>query len=336
MDSRRFFTTLASFALLLALGTVGYRLIEGPQWTALDGLFMTVITLATVGYGEVHPLSPAGRMFTIVLLITGAGLMAYTVTALGQFVVEGKLRELWGKRRMKDRILGFKHHYIVCGAGNTGLVVIHNLRAKQIPVVVIDSNPKVVEELLEQEIPAIEGDATADETLISAGLKAASGLVTALPYDADNVFVTLTAKGINPEVFVVSTADAIESVQKLKRAGSNYVVTPAVIAGARMASVLIRPSVVDFVDATMAGDDQGLQMEEFRIREASFLAQKALKDADLRRRSGAIIVSVRRGDRTTINPEPNFVFDPGDILVALGTSEQVARIGELASQPEKA
>ncbi len=324
------------FVILLGFGTLGYRIIEGPHWSALDGLFMTVITLATVGYGEVHPLSPAGRVFTILLLITGAGLMAYTVTALGQFVVEGKLRELWGKRRMKDRILALKHHYIVCGAGNTGLVVIHNLQTKQIPLVVIDSNPKVVEELVEQQIPAIEGDATADETLIDAGLKHASGLVTALPYDADNVFVTLTAKGINPDVFVVSTAEAVESVQKLKRAGSNYVVTPAIIAGARMAAVLMRPSVVDFVDATMAGDDQGLQMEEFKIRDDSFLAQKALKDADLRKRSGAIIVSVRRGDKTMINPEPNYVFETNDILVALGTVEQVTRIGELATLPDKA
>lgn len=331
MENRRFLATLALFIILLGFGTLGYRLIEGPQWSALDGLFMTVITLATVGYGEVHPLSPAGRVFTILLLITGAGLMAYTVTALGQFVVEGKLRELWGKRRMKDRIQALKHHFIVCGAGNTGLVVIHNLLSKQIPLVVIDSNPKVIEELLEQQIPAIEGDATADEILIDAGLKQASGLVTALPHDADNVFVTLTAKGINPEVFVVSTADAVESAPKLKRAGSNYVVTPAVIAGARMAAVLMRPSVVDFLDATMAGDDQGLQMEEFRIKQESFLSQKALKDADLRRRSGAIIVSVRRGDKTMINPEPNYVFEAGDILVALGTLEQVTKIGELAT-----
>ncbi|HQG28922.1 MAG TPA: NAD-binding protein, partial [Candidatus Ozemobacteraceae bacterium] len=290
---------------------------------------------ATVGYGEVHPLSPAGRLFTILLLITGAGLMAYTVTALGQFVVEGKLREIWGKRRMKDRINGLKHHFIVCGAGNTGLAVVHNLLGKQTPIVVIDSNPKVVEELIEEQIPAIEGDATADETLIEGGLKRAAGLVTALPHDADNVFVTLTAKGINPDVFVVSTAGQLESAPKLKRAGANYVVTPAIIAGARMAAVLMRPSVVDFVDATMAGDDQGLQMEEFRIKDGSFLAQKALKDSDIRKRSGAIIVSVRRGEKTIINPEPGYVFDAGDILVALGTSEQVMRIGELATIPEK-
>lgn len=336
MEHRRFFTTLALFVILLGSGTLGYRIIEGPQWTALDGLFMTVITLATVGYGEVHPLSPAGRIFTILLLITGAGLMAYTVTALAQFVVEGKLREIWGKRRMKDRISALKHHFIVCGAGNTGLVVIHNLLAKQTPIVVIDSNPKVVEELTEQQIPAIEGDATADETLIEAGLKHAAGLVTALPHDADNVFVTLTAKGINPEAFVVSTAGTIESVPKLKRAGSNYVVTPAIIAGARMAAVLMRPSVVDFLDATMAGDDQGLQMEECRIRDRSFLAGKALKDADIRKRSGAIIVSVRRGEKTIINPEPGYVFEPGDILVALGTFEQVTRIGELATVQDQA
>ncbi|MFZ2960933.1 MAG: potassium channel protein [Candidatus Ozemobacteraceae bacterium] len=331
MQKRQIFTALFLFSLLLFIGTFGYRIIEGQVWTYFDGLYMTVITLGTVGFGEVHPLSTNGRIFTILLLFMGVGLMAYAVTAIAQFVIEGKLRELWGKRRMKDRINAMKGHYILCGAGNTGLAVASELGRKGVSFVVVDNNAKVVEELLEEELPTIEGDATLDEILLEAGLERAVGLVSSLPHDADNVFVTLTAKGINPNIFIVSTASKIESVSKLKRAGANYVVSPNIMAGARMASVLMRPSVVDFLDATLAGEDHGLQMEEIRISPRSYLDAKALKDADIRRRSGAIIVSVKKAERSIINPEPTYVFEVGDILIVLGDRDQIGKMCELAS-----
>lgn len=330
MDTRRILTALLIFSLILTIGTFGYRVIEGEKWTYLDGLFMTVITLTTVGYGETHPLSNHGRLFTIILLFAGAGLMAYTVTSVAQFVIEGKFRELWGKRLMKERIKKMKSHYILCGAGNTGLVVASQLQKKGFSFVVVDSNPKVIQELSEQDIPAIEGDATLDEILMEVGLENASGLVTALPHDADNVFVSLTAKSINPEVFIISTASKIESVPKLKRAGANYVVSPNIIAGSRMASVILRPSVVDFLDATMHGEDLTLQMEEFAIQPKSFLDKKALRDAEIRQRSGAIIVSVKRGEKSVINPEPTYIFEAGDILIVLGDRDQISKIGDLA------
>jgi voltage-gated potassium channel len=314
----------------MSFGTFGYRIIEGEQWTYIDGFYMTVITLATVGFGEIHPLSPHGRIFTIFLLFLGAGLMGYAVTMVAQFIIEGKLRELWGKRRMKERLKVMKSHYILCGAGNTGMVVTMELMKKGYRFVVIDTNVKVIQELIEQDIPAIEGDATLDEVLLEAGIDRATGLVTALPHDADNVFVALTAKGVNPDIFIISTAAKIESVPKLKRAGANYVVSPNIIAGARMASVIMRPSVVDFLDATMAGQDRGLQMEELSIQPRSFLAKKALKDAEIRQRSGAIIVSVKRGDRSVINPEPTYVFEPGDILIVLGDHDQISKFGILS------
>jgi voltage-gated potassium channel len=331
MKTRKIITGLLAFSLLLTIGTFGYRFIEGEQWTYFDGLFMTVITLATVGFSEVHPLSSTGRMFTIFLLLLGAGMMAYSVTAVAHFIIEGEFRQLWGKRRMKGRIEQMKGHYILCGAGNTGMVVAYQLMREKIPFIIVDSNAKTVAELNEQDIPAIEGDATLDEVLIQVGLEKAAGLVTALPHDADNVFVTLTAKGLNPNVFVISSATKIEAVPKLKRAGANYVVSPNLIAGARMASVILRPSVVDFLDATIAGDDRALQMEEFRINPESYLANKALKDADIRKRSGAIIVSVRRNHRSIINPEPTYVFEPGDTLIVLGDLTQIGKFREMAA-----
>lgn len=336
MQNRKFISAVLAFVLLLLTGTIGYKLVEGPEWTYLDGLYMTVITVATVGYGEIHPLSSKGRIFTIFILILGAGMMAYTVTEIAQFVVEGKLRDLWEKRRMKEIIRLLKGHYIICGASNTGLVVANELTRKQIAYVVVDSSTKVVEELHRQDILAMEGDATRDEILEEAGIERASGLVAALPHDADNVFVSLTAKGINSDIFIVSTASKIESVPKLKRAGANYVVSPTIIAGTRMASVIIRPSVVDFLDATMTGEDHSLQMEELTICSNSYLEKKAMKDADLRRRSGAIIVSVKRSEKNTINPEPSYVFESGDILVVLGDRDQISKICELATNPVKA
>ncbi|MBI3038478.1 TrkA family potassium uptake protein [bacterium] len=236
---------------------------------------------------------------------------------------------------MKERIKQLNCHYIICGAGNTGMVVAHEMKKKNLEFVIVDSNPKVVEELYKQEILVLEGDATLDEVLLEAGLQKASALVSALPHDADNVFVALTAKGINSTLFVVSTATITESVSKLKRAGADYVVSPNIIGGVRMASVIIRPSVVDFLDATMAGIDRALQMEEFQIRENSYLSGKALKDSDLRRRSGAIIVSVKRAEKSTINPEPTYVFEAGDILIVLGDHDQISKIGELATNSAK-
>ncbi|OIP21137.1 hypothetical protein AUK22_11995 [bacterium CG2_30_54_10] len=333
MQKRKILSGIVPFLLLLTVGTVGYRLTEGPGWSLLDCIYMTVITLATVGYGEVHNLSPEGRVFTIFLIFIGAGLMAYTVSALAQFFVEGGLRDLLGRRRMREDIKSLKGHYIICGAGDTGWVVAENLRRHQTPVVLVDLEPKIVQELIGEDYLAIEGDATADEVLADAGLDRAAGLVAALPHDADNVFVALTAKGINPNVFVVCTATKIESVPKLKRAGANYVVSPNITAANRMASVLMRPSVVDFLDATLGGDDQDLQMDEFRIQPKSYLDAIALKDAGIRRRSGAIIVSVKREGKSVINPDPVFVFQGGDILVILGNRDQINKMGELATAP---
>ncbi len=331
MENRKLLTAILAFLLLLAIGTIGYRQIEGDKWSYFDGFFMTVITLATVGYNETHPLTNSGRVFTVCLLLIGAGVMAYTLSSLVQFVIDGKFREIWGKRLMKEKIRMMKNHYVLCGAGNTGLVVAEELMRKRFPFIVIDSNAKIVEELREAEIPVIEGDATLDEVLLCAGLEKATGLVTALPHDADNVFVTLTAKGINQNLFVISTASKTESIPKLKRAGANYVVSPNIIAGARMATVIMRPTVIDFLDTTISGDNQSLQMEEFMIQPRSFLEKKALKDAEIRQRSGAIIVSVKRGNKSVINPEPTYVFESGDIMIVLGDLSQISKIGDLAS-----
>ncbi len=323
--------SLAGLVALIIVGCIGYRVIEGWPW--FDCLYMTVITLSTTGFGEIGHLGTMGRTFTMVVLLMGMGLMAYFVTNLSQFIVEGKLYDLWGRQRMRERIKSMHGHYIICGAGTTGMVVGDEFLRRGIPFVVIDQDAKVVEDLRLRNFMVIDGDATLDETLAAAGLAAARGLITALQNDADNVFVTLTAKGMNPAVFVVSSAKRQESVAKLKRAGANYVVTPNTIGGHRMASVILRPSVVDFLDVAMAGEAQDFQMEEIVVEQGSALENRAIRDADLRRRSGAIIVSVKQNGKTYVNPEPTLVFNVGDRLIVLGDGEQIERMCQIARAP---
>lgn len=325
MIQQRLFNLSFALIFLLLGGTVSYRIVEGDHWTILDSLFMTVITLFTVGYSEVHPLSESGRMLTIFLIFLGGGFMAYAASSVAQMLFEGKIREIWGLKKMRNKINELNDHYIICGAGKTAQEIIKSLRnSAPNQFVVIDIDRQRIEKMQQEGVYAIEGDATIDETLIEAGIERAAGLAVTLPTDADNLFVTLSAKGFKSDIFVVAKAEKIESIAKLRKAGANKVVSPNIIAGAKMASMLYRPSVVDFMDAALAGDSKAMQMEEFRIQKNSFLSGKALKDAEIRQRSGAIIVSVRRENETIVNPLPNFVFEPCDILVVLGTGEQIS------------
>lgn len=310
--------------LLLTGGTISYRLIEGDKWTMLDGLFMTVITLSTVGYAEVHQLSANGRILTIALILLGGGFMAYTISLLAQMLFEGKIREIWGRKKMNNKISELKNHYIVCGAGKTAKEIIKSL-SNTAPnlFVVIDIDSSRVEKLQEENIYAIEGDATVDEILISAGIERAAGLAATLPTDADNLFVTISAKAFKSDLFIVAKAEKIESISKLRKVGADKVVSPNIIAGALMASMLYKPSVVDFIDAAIAGDSNAMQLEEFRIQKSSYLDNKALIDAKIRKKSGAMIVAVRREAETIVNPLPTFVFKACDILVVFGTGEQI-------------
>jgi voltage-gated potassium channel len=233
---------------------------------------------------------------------------------------------------MKNRINELKDHYIICGAGKTAHEIIKSLsNSNPTNFVVIDIDRSHIQKLQEENIFAIEGDATTDSILIDAGIERAAGLAATLPTDADNVFVTLSAKGIKNDIFVVAKAERIESIAKLRRAGANKVVSPNIIAGARMAAMLHRPSVVDFVDSALAGDNQAMQMEEFRVQKQAFLSGKALKDAEIRQRSGAIIVAIRRESETIINPVPTYVFQPHDVLVVLGTKEQITNFATLTN-----
>lgn len=330
MEWRRIYYSSIGFIFLIFVGSLSFRVVEGPQWSFTDGLFMTIITLFTVGYSEVHPLTDSGKILSIIIILLGAGLMTYIASLFAQLIFEGKLKEIWGLKRMMERIAKLENHYIICGAGKTASEIIKSLsRTDSGNFVVIDTNRERILKLIDNNILAFQGDATHDNTLLDAGLNKATALVTTLPTDADNVFVTLTAKGINNDIRIVSKAEKVESIAKLRRAGASKVVSPNIIAGARMAAVIRKPSVVDFMEAAMAGDNQAMQIEEFRVQNGSYLEGKALKDAGIREKSGAIIVAAKSENKTTINPEPGYIFTVSDTLMVFGTKEQIEKFSSL-------
>ncbi|MGW8273371.1 MAG: potassium channel family protein, partial [Thermodesulfovibrionales bacterium] len=243
---------------VIALGCVGYSLIEG--WSLLDALYMTIITLTTIGFQEVKPLSQSGRIFTIVFVLFGVGVVAYTVNSSLRMIFEGEIQKVFGRRKLEKKIKSLQNHFIVCGYGRMGQIICRELREKKVPFVVIDTEPREMQPL--EGMLFIRGDATKDDVLRAAGIESARGLVSVLSTDAQNLFVVLSARGMNPGLTIVARAGEDGSEQKLIRAGADRVVSPYHIGGLRIAHSVLKPAVVDFIEfATRTGNIE-LQMEE--------------------------------------------------------------------------
>ncbi len=274
--NRKLKIALTLLVLVMLIGTVGFVFIEG--WRPLDALYMTTITLSTVGFQEVHPLSPAGRIFTIFLIISGLGIFIFGVSAVGSFIAEGQLSGLVRRRRMENRIQGMSNHFIVCGMDETGQRIIEEFQRAHAPFVVIERDKEKIEKFnVSPEIVVLEGDATEDEVLIKAGIERAQGLVTALALDTDNLFVVISARHINPQLRIVAQATDEANLYKMKKAGANNVISPNSIGGFRMASIMLRPTVVSFLDVMTSGDpDVSLRMEEVTIPPDSHMDRKTL------------------------------------------------------------
>ena len=256
----------ASLAALLVLGSLGYVIIEG--WSFLDALFMTVTTLSTVGYGEVHPLDRAGQAYTMVLILAGVGVMLYIVGALAKVVVEGEIQEALGKRKIRRRVQKLKDHYIICGYGRLGKIIARQLSHAGIPLVVVESDPEVIAKIEAQGYSFVAGDATQEEVLLEAGLERAKGLVAVLHSDAGNVYITLTARSLNPKLYIVARGEEPGSQQKLLRAGADKVESPYEMGGRKMAHTILRPTVTTFMELAM---QEGVEwsMEEIAVSERS-------------------------------------------------------------------
>jgi voltage-gated potassium channel len=310
---------------VIAGGTIGYVLIEG--WGPWDAFYMTVITVTTVGYREVHDLSRAGQVFTVVLLFGGVGAALYTFTLLATVVVEGGLPKRLQKRRLTHLLDTISDHFILCGYGRIGSIVAHQFRLQSMPFVVIERDAVRVQEALNDGHLAIEADASREDVLKRAGIDRARGLIAAVGTDAENVYAVLSARVLRPDLFIIGRAETDDSVQKLHRAGANRVVSPYQIGAVQMAQTAIRPAVVDFVELATSSENLELAMEEITVAAGSALVDRSILDANLRQRFGVIVVAIQRQDRhMDFNPEPDTAIRAGDKLVVLGRPHSLKRL----------
>lgn len=312
---------------VLVGGTLGYMLIEG--WNLLDAVYMTVITVATVGFREVHPLTEAGHWFTIVLVFAGVGGIAYSIGTIAEFMVEGHLLELLEGRRMAKRIGELRDHYVVVGMGRVGSVVCRTLDEQGVPFIVVDQCEECVSEADENGWTYLQGDATSEEVLEAAGVGRARGLVTALDTDADNLFVALTARGLNPRLYIVARSSSLTSEAKILRAGADRVITPNVIGGRRMATSLLNPLVADYLDTVTHKDELEYRLEALHISERSELAGRSIGEARIRDVTGSFILAISSSGGMDSNPSADRVLKAGDQLVVLGTRSQLDALAAL-------
>jgi len=307
--------------------------IEG--WSLLDSVYMTIITLTTVGFGEVHNISQVGRLYTILVIFLGGSFFVYVAGAIVQFMVEGRIRTILGRRRLDKKIDQLKNHYIICGYGRIGRVLCNKLRDyKSINLVVVDNNPELVSTMDEDGILYLAGDATDETILIKAGIERAKVLVAVLATDTHNVFLVLTARQINPNILIIARSTHKESEKKLKAAGANIVESPYDIGAVSMAQRILRPTVTNFLDLALTRNNKDIQMEEIPVSEKSKLANIMLKDSGIRQKFNLILIAIKKADGSMIfNPSYESVFRAGDTVIAVGRNDNLIQF-EKALNPD--
>ncbi len=317
---------LVSLIVIIVVGTIGYEIIE-DDWDFLDSFYMTVITISTTGFKEVKDLSNEGRLLTIFLIISGVLTIAYTGGKAAQILIE---TQVFRRRRMSKELENISGHYIVCGYGRMGKHICDGLKYNNMPFVVIENDQKKIEIIRELDFLFINGDATSDEILVKAGVKKAKGLVAVIRSDAENVFATLSARQLNPDIYVVSRAVEEGTESKLLTAGADRVVKPYDLGGNRMVQLLIRPGVIDFIDGVARKRDVNISLEEINISENSGLIDKELKGSPIRKDLNIIIVAVNKKNGSFIyNPRSDTKFEAGDKLIAIGEKENLSKLNEI-------
>lgn len=314
---------LSLILLLIFIGVLGFHLIEG--WSFLDSLYMTIITIFTVGFKEVKELSPPGQIFTIFIILGGVGAAIFAFTRIAEAISEGAIKKFLRRRKMGKKLQNLKDHYIICGHGRMGRVVRERLEEEKLPFVVIDNDEESLENLAQtNRCLFINGDATQEETLTKAGIKNAKGLAALLGSDADNLYLVLTVRLINPSLFVLSKAIDEEAERKILQIGANKVVSPYKWSGLKIAQGLIRPTVVDFMDLIIRRKELSLYMEELVVKKDSQIANRNLSESDIRRRANVIVVAVKKpGKDIVFNPSAEIKIETGDTLLVLGDKEAI-------------
>ena len=320
--------SLAALAGVAAFGTVGFILVEG--WTLSEALYMTVMTVTTVGYGPPKELSPAGRDFATVFMLIGVGTAGYLLSTAVQSLVRSEILATYGARRRAREMSKMRDHYIICGAGRVGTRIVREMRLAGVPFVVVESNALLAGELGLPDAQVLIRDATLDETLEEAGVERARGLAACLADDAGNLYVVLTARTLNPSLHIVSRAVEESAVPKLIRAGANRVIAPTIIGSHRMAQALLKPAVADFMDS-VATEGLDLAFEQFEITEASTLAGLKLKETTIRSELDIVVVAVRRPrGEMVFNPSGDTQIRAGDLLIGIGRADSLGELGKLA------
>jgi voltage-gated potassium channel len=315
--------------VVVAAAVAGYMVLEHMSF--LDALYTAVIILSTVGFASGKPLSGSGQLFTVLLVLAGVTLIAYGLGSFIEFVVGGHVTGLYRRRTLRKRIEGLQGHYIICGYGRVGQSVAKEFTANKASFVVVDINPEVVVQVEADGLLAVTGNASEDEVLEQAGIRRARGLVAAVGSDADNVYVTLTGRVLNPRLLIVSRASTDETVNKLRRAGADQVISPYAIGGKKMATLLLTPLVADYLDVVTGGGEIEFRLEEFALNDTCAVVGRSIRELEVRRKTGATILAVRRGVSGAFdtNPDPQIVLDENDVLIAIGTPGEIAKLEEL-------
>jgi voltage-gated potassium channel len=321
---RRLLWALSLLLTVLVVGTLGYLAFG---FGFVDAMYHTVTTVATVGFREIRPLSTGGKFFTMALILVGVSSTLYAFSVLIETLIEGRLLDVLGKRRMERSIAAMHDHVIICGWGRVGRSIASEVHDAGRPLIVIDTDP---DRLADSPYPTVAGDATEDAVLSAAGLERASALIAAVDADAANSFIILSARAVRPDLFIVARARSADSEEKLRRAGADRVVNPQHIGGARMAAFVLRPHVAEFVDVVMHDRNLEFRLEEFPVHAASSVAGKSLRDARVRDRTGALILAVRTPDgELRTNPAPDTTIGADDLLIAIGTESELGALAEL-------
>ncbi|MGD8256775.1 MAG: potassium channel protein [Desulfobacterales bacterium] len=324
-STRHLAISVALSVLIVVVGSVGYMIIE--DWNFLDALYMTVITISTVGYREVNQVGEVGRIFTILLVFIGVGFTMYVAAAVVQFMVEGRIRIILGRRRLDKKLDRLKNHYIVCGYGRIGRVLSKNLRSKPLDVVVVEKNPDLIRAMDEDGVLYVSGDAADEACLIRAGIQRAKGLVAVLATDTDNVFLVLTARQLAPDLKIIARAGQEAAKSKLKAAGADSVESPYEMGAASMAHRIIRPTVTNFLDLAFAHKRKDIQMEEIPVDSSSELTNLPLKDSGIRQNYNLIIIAIKKPDGSMLfNPSFETAIMPEDTVIAVGEAANLQKL----------
>lgn len=331
-EKRKLKFILYAFSLLLIIGTLGYTILLDVD--VIDALYMTVITVSTVGFGEVGTTSNLSEIFSVIMIFLGVGIVGYAFTTVVAMFVEGKVSDLWKGNKMDRKISALNDHYIICGSGELAEVIIKKFIDEKLDFVVISDNREDLDDYSHHNILVVEGQSTEENTLIHAGVKKAKGLIAALDTEVDNIVTVLTARNLNEKIYIIANAITKSGNEKLLKVGANKTLSAVEISGNRMASLMISPNIISFLDVVTRVGDVELDLEEVFVKKGSYLEDKTLVEAEIPRKTGLTVLAIKKieDEKMMFNPPIDYTFKIGDVLIVLGRQDQVDKLRNLGDE----